>query len=295
MTLYPGETKGKWTFVENDDGDSGWIMSSQLDLDDSGGAGGARKRELAAGARLGVMFIQQGMTTAGGTATFPDKYSLGTSAAAIALGGGLLYPYGKSAVFGGDAQLDYAKTLLGGISAPNSMVQTGISLMTFSLHAEAGYDLKKKNGMTVFGRLGYRYQAFLVDNYDNPAKNPAMLPQETFAAPTLGGALAIPRLTDKVGLSFTLDAILAGASISQTKGYQDGATPKAKAAFLGAVFTYHWKKDMALQGTYNLDYASYDFGKPFTDPALNKRMHTGNDVARTDIFHVVTFGVAKGF
>ncbi|MGE5184447.1 MAG: hypothetical protein ACM31C_20395, partial [Acidobacteriota bacterium] len=34
MVLYPGEVKGKWTFVENDDGDGGWIPSSQLDMDD---------------------------------------------------------------------------------------------------------------------------------------------------------------------------------------------------------------------------------------------------------------------
>ncbi len=296
MTLYPGETKGKWTFVENDDGDGGWIMSSQIDVDNGGGGeGGPRKREIDAGARLGVMFIQQGMRTVGGSANFPDTYNLGTSAAAISLGGGIMYPFGKSMVFGGEANLDYAKTLLGGVSVPGTKVQEGISLTTFSLRASAGYDLHKKNGMTVLGRLGYRYQAFLVDGYNDPAKNPANLPQETFAAPTLGAGLAIPRLTDKIGLAFTLDTVLFGASVSQTRGLQDGTTPSAKAAFVGAIFTYHWKKDMDLQGTYNLDYASYNFGAPSTDPNLNKRMHTGTDVTRTDIFHVVTFGIAKGF
>jgi hypothetical protein len=297
MTLYPGETKGKWTFVENDDGDGGWIMSSQLDVESGGGGeeGGARRREIDVGARLGWKFIQQGMRTTGGAATFPDTYNLGTSAAAISLGGGIMYPFGKSAVFGGEATLDYAKTLLGGVSVPGSSVQEGISLMTFSLRASAGYDLHKKNGMTVLGRLGYRYQAFLVDGYADPAKNPANLPQETFAAPTLGAALAIPRLTPKIGLGFTLDTILFGASIAQTKGLQDGTKPDAKAAYVGVVFTYHWKKDMDLLGTYNLDFASYNFGPPSMDPNLNKRMHTGTDVTRTDIFHMVTFGIAKGF
>jgi hypothetical protein len=298
MMLYPGETKGKWTFVENDDGDGGWIMSSQLDVDTSGGGGdegGPRKRDINAGAKLGVMIIQQGMRTTGGAATFPDTYNLGTSAAAISLGGGIMYPFGKSGVFGGEATLDYAKTVLGGISVPGSSVQEQISLMTFSLRASAGYDLHKKNGMTVLGRLGYRYQAFLVDSYNVPAKNPANLPQETFAAPTLGAGLMIPHITPKIGLGFTLDTILFGASIAQTRGFQDGTKPDAKAAYVGVLFTYHWKKDMDLLGTYNLDFASYNFGPPSMDPLLNKRMHTGTDVTRTDIFHMVTFGIAKGF
>ena len=36
QVLYPGETKGKWTFVETDDGDAGWVLTSQLDLDGGG-------------------------------------------------------------------------------------------------------------------------------------------------------------------------------------------------------------------------------------------------------------------
>src|SRR5207244_1018376 len=57
MTLYPTETKGKWTLVETDDGDSGWLLTSQIDVDEGGG-GGARKREIDVRARLGVTFMQ---------------------------------------------------------------------------------------------------------------------------------------------------------------------------------------------------------------------------------------------
>ena len=302
MVLYPGETKGKWTFVENDDGDAGWVLSDKLDMDDSGGGGGTHKRTIDARARLGITFLQQGMRSAGstimgGAGTFNvDNYNLGTSAVTLALGGEMLYPYSKNWVLGGEATLDYAKTLLGGIHIPATMAtpaaDTGVSLTVFNLRAEAGYDMHKKNGMMLFARLGYRYQGFLVDDYNMPAKNPAQLPQETTAGPTLGGALSIPQLTGKIGLKFSLDAMLAGASVSQTKGFEDGKSPSAKGVYLGAVFTYRWKKDMDLQGTYNLDYASYDFGAPLTG---SMRMHTGTDTTRTDIFHTLTFGIIKGF
>ncbi len=43
---------------------------------------------------------------------------------------------------------------------------------------------------------------------------------------------------------------------------------------------------------YDLNYGSYDFGKPLT---TSMRGHTGTDVTRTDIFHTLTFGVAQAF
>jgi hypothetical protein len=155
--------------------------------------------------------------------------------------------------------------------------------------------MHKKNGMLVFGRFGYRYQALTIDNYNNHMQNPAGLPQEVLQAPTLGAGLAMPKLADKIGLSFSLDAILFASNVTQTKGLADGSTPAAKAFYLGSVFTYRWKKEMDLQATYNLDYASYDFGAPYTDPILNMRGHTGTDTKRTDLFHTLVFGVTKGF
>lgn len=302
MVLYPSDQKGKWTFVEDDEGDAGWVLTSQLEMDggsddDDGGGGGVHARQMDAHARLGVSFLQQGMRTAGATPPMQgmlnlDNYNIGSSAVTLALGGDILTPYGKKYVLGGEVTLDYAKTLLGGITVPNSTTSTGVSLMVFNLRAEAGYDFHKKNGMLLLGRLGYRYQSYGVDNYNDFTKNPAKLPQETIGAPTLGVALAIPQLTGKIGISASLDFVLAGASITQTKGLEDGASPSEKAVYLGGVFTYRWKKDMDLQATYNLDYASLDFGKPV---ATSMRAHTGTDVKRTDIMHTVTFGIVKGF
>ena len=297
MVLYPGETKGKWTFVENDDGDGGWILSSQLDVDDAGGGANPHKRSIDVRARLGVSFIQQGMRTAGstlmntGTNFNVDNYNLGTSAVSLALGGEVLYPYGKTGVIGAELAYDYARAVPG---IHYNMIDTGVSIHNLNIRGEYGYDLKKKNGMMLFGRLGLRYEGFQVNvtNYTDPKQNPALLPSENLYAPTLGAALAIPKLTDKIGMKVALDAVLFGASISQTKALEDGSSPSAKLVCLEGVFRYHWKQDMDLQGMYDLNYGSYDFGKPV---ATSMRGHTGNDVQRTDIFHTVTFGIAKGF
>jgi hypothetical protein len=295
--LYPTDKKGKWTFVEDEEGDGGWVLTSKLDMDDGGG--GPRKRQIGLRARLGFSYLSQGMRATGSTfmntggGTFnPDNYNLATSAVSIALGGGILFPYGKSYLFGADASLDYARTLLGGIAVPGQMGNTTIGLTDVDLRATAGYDLHKKNGLALFARLGYRYQAFLIDNVTDQTKNVDKFPSEVFTAPTLGVALAIPRLSDKVGLRFALDTVLFGASITQTKGYEDGSKPSAKAVCVGGVFTYHWKKDMDLQGTYDLNYESIDFGPPL---ATSMRGHTGTDTRRTDIFHTLTFGVTKDF
>jgi hypothetical protein len=300
LFLEPDGRKGKWTFVSNDDGDAGWIPTSLLEEDGAGGGHG--KRLIDVRARLGLTFIQQGMRTVGstftGTGFNPDNYNLGTSALTLALAGSYYKPYGKDYVLGADLAYTYAKTVFGGVFAdpdgPGGMpgVNIGMALHQLDLRAAVGKDLHKANGMAIFARVGYRYQGFLIDNVTDATKNPVKLPSEVFQAPTIGAMLAIPHLTDKLGLRVALDAAVFGTSITQTKGYEDGASPSAKAACFGAVVTYKWKKDMDLQGSYDFNYESIDFGAP---TAMNLRGHTGTDVSRADFFHIISFGVVKGF
>lgn len=301
--LYPTDKKGKWTFVENDEGDGGWILSSRLDEDDDGGGGGG-KRMIDARVRMGLTFIQQGMRTTGstfaGTGFNPDNYNLGTSALTLSLAGGYYKPYKKDYILGADLSYTYAKTVFGGVFAdPDGMggapgVNIGMALHQVDVRLAAGKDLHKSNGMAIFARVGYRYQGFLIDDVTNMAKNPVHLPSEVFQAPTVGAMVQIPRLTDKLGLRVALDAAVIGTSVTQTKGYEDGTKPSAKAVCLGAVVTYKWKKDMDLQGGYDFNYESVDFGPPVAG-AGNLRGHTGTDVSRADFFHIISFGVVKGF
>jgi SH3-like domain-containing protein len=297
--LYPEETKGKWTFVSNDDGEAGWILASALEEDGGGGGG---KRSIDVRARMGLTFIQQGMRAQGstfmGTGFNPDNYNLGTSALTLNLAGSYYRPYGKDYILGGDLAYTYAKTVFGGVFADvdgaggQPGVNIGLALHQIDLRLAAGKDLHKSNGMAIFARLGFRYQGFLVDNVADMMKNPARLPSEVMKAPTLGAALAIPRLTDKIGVRFWLDTIVAGASVTQTTGLEDGKSASVLAACLGAALTYKWKKDMDLQAGYEFDLTSVDFGAPV---AGNPRMHTGTDVSRLDNFHILTFGITRGF
>jgi len=171
-------------------------------------------------------------------------------------------------------------------------VKTGITLHNVNVRGLAGIDLKKKSGMAVFGRLGYRYQGFLVTDVANFTTNPAKLPSEVVKAPTLGAALSIPRRTGKIGIKFALDAIRFAASVKQTVGLEDGAAPSVKAVVLGTDFTYKVSKSFELMATYNLNYMAIDFGAPV---ASSMRNHMGTNVTRTDIFHMLTFGIAKPF
>ena len=297
MVLYPAETKGKWTRVETDDGDTGWLLSSKIEVDDGGGSGGARKREIDVRGRLGVTFMQQGMRSAGSTVTYPDNYNIGTSAATVSVGAGAVYPYGKSALVGGELTYDFAKAVPG-IFYKDPTTGTGsnigVTLHNVNVRGLLGYDLHKKNGMALFARLGYRYEGFLVDGNSpfNPMVNTAKLPSEVTTGVTVGGALAIPHLTDKIGLKFAVDAMMIGVGVTQTKALEDGSKPTATAYCAEAGFMYRWKSEMDIQVLYDLNYASYDFGAPL---ASSMRAHMGTDVSRTDIFHTVTFGLAKGF
>ena len=299
--LYPVESKGKWTAVENEEGDFGWVESEYLEMEDGGGGGGGmKKRQIDVGARLGLMFIQQGMRTAGSTnLKVPDNYNIGTSSVTLSLGGAITMPFKKKFILGAEVAYDYSKTLFGGVfydpdgpNMPMPGVNTGLTIHNFNLRGMAGYDLKKKSGAAIFGRLGFRYQSYLVDGYASATTNPARIPQEKMQAPTLGVGFAMPRLTDKIGLKVTLDTILLGASLTQTKGLEDGTSPTLKAVTFGTGVTYKWKKKMDIQANYDLRYMGIGFGPP---PATSMRGHMGTNVTRTDIFHMVTAGIVMPF
>jgi hypothetical protein len=298
--LYPSDEKNGWTFVENNEGDSGWVESGELEMEGGASGGGGGKKQIDVRARLGLMFIQQGMRTQGSTnLNVPDNYNIGTSSAALAIGAGILIPRGKKLLLGGEFTYDYAKTVAGGIyfdpdkkAGPMPGVNIGVTIHNVNVRGLVGVDLKKKNGMALFGRLGYRYQGFLITDVANMAANPAKLPSEVVKAPTLGAALSIPRLTDKIGMRISLDAIVFGSSVKQTVGLEDGSAPAAKAVDVGVGINYKLKKTFDMQVAYDLQYMGIDFGPPL---ATSTRGHMGTRTTRTDFFHVITVGIAKPF
>lgn len=290
--LYVVESSGKWTLVENDEADAGYVLTSKLDIEEpaEGGSGG-RMRVIDARGRIGVTLVKQSLATPGAMGVLPENYSASSSSFTLALGGTVLYPYKARYWVGGELAYDFDKAIPG-ITYMNQAI--GFSYHNLNLRAIGGYDLQKKNGMTVYARLGLHYDSFQVSNVADFTKNTAKLPNQIITAPTLGGALAIPRLTKDLGLKVSLDFILVGASVQQTKNLEDGTGPSAKAVFLGGALSYRWKPKMDLQATYDLSYTSLSFdGLP---PATSQRGHMGTATrSGSDFNNALSVGIAYAF
>ena len=278
--LYVVEEKGKWTFVENDEGDAGYVLTSKLDVEAP--AGGPHRRMIDLRGRLGLAQVNQSVRTPGGTSPIPDNYSAGSSTIGIALGAEVLYPYQKRYWLGGELGYAYTTTLFGGIQNMNKTI--GFSFHNFNLRALAGYDLDNKQGMIAFGRLGYHYDSFQVANVSDFTQNTAKIPSQIIQGPTIGGGLAIPRLTDTLGLQASLDLMLIGASLTQTKNLEDGTGPGAKALYLGTALNYRWKPKIDIQGTLDIGYTSVSFDG--AAPTTSMRGHTGTSPSSGSDFNV---------
>jgi len=288
--LYVGRTKGNWTRVSTEDGDAGWVLSAQLDMDRTEPVGGARTRMIYGRGRLGVTVLNQSVATTGGEGV-PDNYTAASLTYTVALGGTVLFPYGNRLWFGADLAFDYDK------AAPGvQYLDQTIAFTYYNLNARAlvGYDLRRPSGLVVFGRLGLHYDSFQVDNVADFTKNTAKLPSQIITAPTIGAAVAMPRLASKLGIMVSVDAIVAGASVSQTKNLEDGTGPSATAVYAGANAAYHLTRTMDVQLTYDLGYTMLSFsGMP---PAGSVRGHTGTSVSSgTDVTHTFSAGIAYGF
>jgi Bacterial SH3 domain len=278
--LYVLEEKGKWTFVENDEGDAGYVLTSKLDVEAP--AGGPHTRMIDLRGRLGLAQVNQSVSTPGGTSPIPDNYSAGSSSIGIALGAEVLYPYQKRYWLGGELGYAYTTTLFGGIQ--NGAKTIGFSFHNFNLRALGGYDLEDRRGMIAFGRLGYHYDSFQVSNVNDLMQNTAKIPSQIIKGPTIGGGLAIPRLTDSLGLQAGIDLLLIGASLAQTKNLEDGTGPGAKAIYLGTTLNYRWKPKIDIQGTLDLGYTSISFDG--AAPATSMRGHTGTGTSSGTDFNV---------
>jgi SH3-like domain-containing protein len=302
-TLFVESTKGKWTEVSVEEGDIGWIQSSKLDVDsdddDSGSeGGGSKKRIIDTRARLGFRLISQTLTSAGGAAVWPDRYKIGSSSVAVAVGGMLLFPYKKAFLVGGAIDYDMAYAIPGisfdpdGANGPMPGSTTSFVMHNVRVRGVGGYDFKKKNGLVVLAKLGVHYESFLVSNNEDLSKNTARLPSEVIKGPGLGLGVAIPRLTSKVGLAVNLDAVLFGGSLTQTKNLEDGENPSVKRYTVSAIVNYKYSSGFDLNFGYDMNYAALTWGAPI---ATSMRMHTGTGVARTDLNHTVSAGIAKAF
>jgi SH3-like domain-containing protein len=273
---------GKWIRVEDEDGEAGWIAADAVE--DPGGGGGKRpKRVMLATARLGGGSVGGSFTSNGPDTAMdpPPNYDFGSLAASVAIGGEITFAMKKDYYVG--AGLEY----LGCFATPGiryQATQIGFKTHDVDVRLLGGYDFHKPNGMTAWARVGYHYGAFSVSDLANAAK----IPSETFSGPTIGGALRIPGLTDKIGAEAALDLVYPGKR-KQTVGNTDGPSPKAMAATLELLGSYAWKGPWRLNGAYQFGYAATRWS------GASERVPGAMQSKRVDMSHVLSFGLGRAF
>ena len=296
--LFIGEQNGKWTFVENDEGDPGYVLTSELKIERATEPGrelavdGPRRRMMDIRAGVGVAFLSQAFKAEGSTVTTPpDNYSAQSPSVLASLGASLLVPFGKRLWFGTELGYDYNKALPGTAYMGST---TSFSYQMLNLRLALGFDLKRPSGAIILARAGLHYDAFQVADVGDFAKNTIKLPNQNILAPTVGLALVVPRLGEKVSFRGSLDAIAFGASVEQTKNLEDGTNPDAKAVFLGLGLGYRIGPRMVVQTTYDLGYTAVSFGGAPPATSLRKHMGTGK-MSGNDFNNLLSISALYGF
>jgi hypothetical protein len=289
-TFYFMREDGNWIMVENDEGDAVWIKSASVSRSGGGGASLEGRRIVGYGG-AGVKLLGQNLRTPGAMNDMPpDNYRLGTSAATIAAGIEVMYPYGPTYRIGGSLEYAGSKAVPG---VSYNGASTGLTIHDIDLRVIGGYDLKNRKGMVAYGRLGYHYENMAVANVSDFTKNTAMIPSEIFSGPVIGGGLDVANLTEKLSLRVILDAMVVGGKRKQTTNLEDGSSPSTKGAWLTGCLLYHWKPKMTINGAYELTYMNTSFGPQ----APNSMRHPAGagESSRRDLHHSVTVTVGYTF
>ncbi|MCE9573959.1 MAG: SH3 domain-containing protein [Deltaproteobacteria bacterium] len=284
LAIVGEDDSGEWLEVENQDGDSGWIRAKEVSSDTRA------PRVIRADARIGFAALGQNFRS-NGTGTLAN-YKLGSSAIALAIGGGIDVKYKTDFRLGAD--LGY----VGGRAQPGIRYTDGttsadIGFVThdIDLRAKLGYDWHKANGMVAWGKVGYHYGMFAVANVGDFTKNLAKIPSENLSGPTAGLALEIPRLSPKLGAVASADVLFPGKRV-QTKGLEDGAASKVIAVWASGLVSYQWKSSVTLDAGYQLSYAKTTWAGA---AAASMRGTASTAAARSDVTHTITVGLGKRF
>jgi SH3-like domain-containing protein len=296
--LYVIERDGKWLKVETESGDTGWVMASKVE--DGGSPGDYRYPKLSKRGAVGLGYAALGQAFRSNGTDPRSNYDISSGVAVFALGGEVLYDYSKKLLLGGDLGYRF------GYASPgirytdpdtNDSVSIGFKSHTLDLAGLAGYKLGGARGMTAFGRLGYHYERFGVNNVEDFTKNLARLPSEILSGPVLGAIFDVPRLTQKFAARARLDMIPILGARKQTVGLEDGASSKTFAAWFNLAGQYDWKSGFNITAAYEYGYSKTTFSG---SAAGSMRPHQAEGTAstsaqRTDGTHLFMLGVNRAF
>ncbi|HTM23154.1 MAG TPA: SH3 domain-containing protein [Kofleriaceae bacterium] len=288
QSLVVVKEQGDWLFVENSDGDSGWIRSS-----DVRSAGyvypKAIKRAMAqlGYSSLGSLFASDGNGELA-------NYKMGSAAASLSIGAEYIYRYSDKYLLAGDVRYIGTRGSPGirYVNMAGDAADIGFTNHEISLGARGGYNFQNDKGMVAYGRLGYYYGKFGINDVSNFEVNLAYLPSELLTGITVGASLDIPHWSDKLGFRAGIDALYPNGKRVQTQGLEDGAVSKVFAAWASVGATYQWKPNLAIELGYRYAYAKTDW----VGAADGSMRPTGSTVAaRKDVGHTAMLGIGKQF
>ena len=288
--LFVVERDGKWIKVEDENGNAGWVKASKVEDGFSGPGYQWEKFAKRARANLGYASLTQNFTSNGAV---DPAYKLSSAAAVLSIGGDVLYDYSSDYLIGGD--LGYRLHIASpGIrySDGENAVNIGYKVHQLDLGVRGGKKLSKKSGMAAYGRLGYHYERFGINDVSDFEKNLAYLPSEILQGPTIGALFEMPKLTEKFAIRASLDYLKFLASRKQTVNLEDGATASPSALWLSLGTVYDWKPDWKITGDYQFTYAKTSWSGT-VDGSMRPQMAT--EASRKDSMHLLMIGLGRVF
>jgi uncharacterized protein YgiM (DUF1202 family) len=282
---------GRWMKVQNQRGVAGWIPDASVQ----------RPRRappvprLARRASAGVGYTSIGQSFASSSDDPRGVYSLSSGAAVLGLDGELVHATTDRWRLAGDLAYRLAIAVPGiRYVDPESMagVDIGFKRHQVDLGARAGYTLGGDMGMVAYGRLGFRYDNFRINDVSNFDRNLARLPSEVLTGVTVGALLDVPRLGRSWSARARVDALPLLASRQQTAGLEDGASSRTFAAWGGALVEYAWDDVYRLSAAYEYAYARTRWNGAQEG---SMRPHMADSARRKDSAHQLFLGVVRSF
>lgn len=282
---------GEWLFVEDEEGDSGWIAADAVS---KGGAGYEYPR-LAYKADAGIGYTSMGMDFASDGQGTLAAYKIGVGALSLGVGGQAVYSgYGPSTLIMGDLRYRGTRANPGiRFTDPASGMATDTAFLMHQVDAGAsvGYRTTRADGLAAYGRAGYHYGKFDVQDVANFETNLARIPSELLKGFTLGVHVDVPRFNDKISLHAGFDMMVSGQRV-QTVGLEDGLTSKVSAMWGVAHADYKLKSGTKIVADYRFWYSKTDWAGAAPG---SMRGHNATTAARLDKAHTLTIGVGKSF
>jgi hypothetical protein len=242
--------------------------------------GDRKKFTLSLGADLAFMSRDQSFTTNAGV----GNYSLSNAAPGFLVAADAALRLGKH--FELEADVVYVQTVgdntitmdLNGMSG-----SVGWSAQSVDARIGAGLRFGADGKIILSARAGLHMANTNVD-----ASDTVKLPSEGVLGYTIGGALAMPRVTKKIGLYLSADAMLIG-DFSQSEGIKDGDSSAILTYLIGAAGTFRLSRAVVATASYTLTYQGIGFG------GADQRDPAAAGGTRIDTQHLFALGLKYQF